>query len=135
MNPESIETGSARVIIGAIGILVAIVMLLGFIPGIAIGLGGIDHKDIWSMLFGFGFVLSFFGLFGAWWRLSVTYQKMTDNKIIFVRRLLKCGIISTVLLSIGTLGIFGIVGLYGVLIFFALVIGGGVFLNATPKSS
>ena len=61
MTPESIETGLARVIIGAIGIVVAIVMLLGFIPSIALGLGGIDHKNIWSILYGLGFLLSFFG--------------------------------------------------------------------------
>ena len=135
MTPESIETGLVRVIIGVIGIVVAIVMLLGFIPSIALGLGGIDHKNIWSILYGLGFLLSFFGLFGAWWRLSMSYQKMTDGKITFVRRLLKCGVFSAALLSIGALGIFGLFGLYGVLVFFALALGGGVFLKATPNRS
>ncbi len=134
MKPENIEKGLARIIIGTIGIIVTLCMLLGFIPGIAIGLGGLDHQDIWSIFFGVGFVFSFFGLFGAWWRLSQTYQLMSEQKIEMVRRLLGCGIFSTILLSVGTVGIFGVVGLFGVLIFSFMAVAGVVFLSATPKN-
>ena len=133
MTPESIETGLSRIIIGSIGIIVTISMFIGFIPSIGIGLGGLEHKNIWSVLFSLGFVLSVIGLCGAWWRLSQAYINISKTRIKVIRWLLKCGIFSSLLLSVGTVGIFGIVGLYGVLIFSVFAFIGAVFLHATPK--
>ena len=58
---------------------------------------------------------------------------MSARKIKAIRRLLVCGLISSMLLSVGTIGIFGLIGLYSVIISTIIGIGGLVFLNATPK--
>jgi hypothetical protein len=63
----------------------------------------------------------------------MTYSKMSSNKIVIARVLLMFGLLSSVLLSVATIGIFGIPGFYGIFIFIVLSLLGIILLYATPK--
>lgn len=133
MSPQTLDRGTVRITLRLIGVPFTIVALLLGIDGIGIGFGGIDHGNGWAIAFGMGTILSYLGLAGAWWRLSVIYEKLSAPKVRLLRSLLIGGICGGFCLSAGVVGIFGKYGLVGALFFVLLSIGGVWLLNGTPK--
>lgn len=135
IEPGSIETGIPRALIGSVGVLLLVLFILGAIPSLALGLGGIENHNGFALAFSLGFLLSGLGLFGGWWRVSRSYLTLSSKHLKRIRVLVSCGVLSCVLMSVGTLGIFGVVGIYGVLLFFLVAVMGGVVIHATPKAN
>ena len=133
MNPAFVEKSVVKTPLRIIGIFVTVAAVFGAIDGVAIGLGGIEHRNIWAMTFGLGVILSYFGLCGAWLRLSAVYSKMSPTKVSVIRALLMAGISSALLLSVGSVGMLGTVGFYPVPIYLLLLAAGAFLLGATPK--
>lgn len=134
MNPLALESKNSQIVCRVIGWPITLLSLILSVDGIGIGLGGLQNRDIWAIIFCSGTLLSYIGLIGAWWRLNVRYATMSPRKVKFVRYLLVAGILGGCALAVGAVGIFGSYGLVGSAFFIMLAFAGVIFFSATPIS-
>ena len=128
-----IENTIAKVILHSLGILITFFAILSMIDSIGLLLGGFEKNNPWPVLFGLGALASYFGIVGAWMRISNKYESLSKKKILVIRVLLYFGIVGAILLGVGTFGIFGFSSGYGSVMFIVLGVIGVVFIKQTPS--
>ena len=131
----TIDRPTVRLLFRVAGVPITLLAILGAIDSIGLLLGGLEKNNPWPVFFGLGGIAAYFGIAGAWVRISNTYESLPKEKIRLIRWLLICGVIGSLLLAAGTFGIFGSNIGYGAVIFIVLGAVGAVFLKQTPSQS
>ena len=130
-----IEHTAAKLLLGIIGIPITLLAMLGAIDSIGMLLGGFEKNNPWPIFFGLGTFASYFGIAGAWMRISNKYGALSKKKVLIIRRLLSIGVVGALLLAAGTLGIFGLSLGFGSAAFLVFGAVGVFFIKQTPSRS
>ena len=128
-----IENSVAKLLSRIVGIPITLLAILGAIDSIGLLLGGFEKNNPWPVFFGLGTFASYFGIAGAWIRISNKYEYLPQKKVRFIRRLLSIGVAGAILLAAGTLGIFGLSLVFGSVAFILLGAAGLFFIKQTPS--
>ena len=134
MNPQTLERKSVRTTLSGIGMPITIIALMLAKDCVFMILGGLYYRNGWAVTFGFGGILSYVGLVGAWWRICVFYSAMSASNITLVRALLICGVLGSFALAIGAVKIFSGYGFIGFSVFAFLSLCFYAFYRSTPRS-
>ena len=130
-----IERTATKLLLRIVGIPITVLAIVGAIYGILFLLGGIKKNNPWPILFSLGIFASYFGITGAWIRISNKYESLSKGKVLLIRRLLGFGVAGAALLTAGTFGIFGLSLGYGSVVFMLLGAVGVFIINQTPVRS
>ena len=128
-----IENTAAKVLLHIVGIFITFFAILGAIDSIGLLLGGFEKNNPWPISFGLGTFASYFGIVGAWIRISNKYESLSKKKIHFIRGLLSFGVAGAILLAVGVFGIFRFSSGYGSAVFIILGAIGVFFIKQTPS--
>nr|CAP47845.1 putative integron gene cassette protein [uncultured bacterium] len=128
-----IERTATKLVLGIVGIPITLLAILGAIDSVGLLLGGIEKANPWAISFGLGTFTSYFGITGAWMRISNKYESLSKGKVRFIRRLLGIGVVGAVLLTVGALGIFGLSLGVGSVVFMVFGAVGVFFIKQTPS--
>ena len=128
-----IEHTAIKTLLRIVGIFVTFLAVVGAVDSIALLLGGLEKGNPWPIFFGLGVFTSYFGIVGAWIRISNQYTSLSKKKVQLIRRLLGLGIAGSILLAVGSLWLLGFRSVYGSAIFIALGAVGVFFIKQTPS--
>ena len=131
MFTQAIESRTSKIAICIVGIVTLPIVLVSAAHGLVFLIGITSKPEIINICFGLSSILGLLGYFAAWYRPFKNHKNMSAKQILFIRFLLFCGIVSSILL-LGCVIYFKL-GLFAVSFLLLLILGGFAFVSATPK--